>query len=64
LKHLGWHEALRIGSEKWYDAAGVKKKRKRKRYEYRCPRCGYINVRYEETKRIVCFMCGFEFYTW
>ncbi len=28
------------------------------RYEYRCPYCNHINVRYERTGRIVCSKCG------
>lgn len=39
------------------------KSKLRKRYEYRCPYCGYVNIRYEETKRIVCDRCRNEFYT-
>lgn len=33
----------------------------RLRYEYKCPYCGYINVRYEETARVVCEKCGRSF---
>jgi len=35
---------------------------RRKRYEYKCPYCGYVNVRYEETVRIVCDRCKKTFY--
>ena len=35
----------------------------RVRYEYKCPYCGYINVRYEKCGRIVCNRCGREFNT-
>jgi ribosomal protein L37AE/L43A len=28
------------------------------KYEYKCPFCGYINVRYEECGRVVCLKCG------
>jgi hypothetical protein len=24
------------------------------KYEYKCPFCGYINVRYEERGRVIC----------
>ena len=27
-------------------------------WEYKCPRCGHINVRYERMGRIVCSKCG------
>jgi len=32
-----------------------------KRYEYKCPHCGEVNIRYEECARIVCDKCGKEF---
>jgi len=32
-----------------------------KRYEYKCPHCGKVNIRYEECARIVCDKCGKEF---
>jgi len=35
--------------------------RNRTRYEYKCPYCGHINVRYEECARVVCDHCGKEF---
>ena len=28
------------------------------RYEYRCPWCKHLNVRYERMGRIVCSKCG------
>ena len=31
------------------------------RYEYKCPHCGHINVRYERCARIVCSKCGKPF---
>jgi len=31
------------------------------RYEYKCPHCGRVNVRYERCGRIVCDYCGEEF---
>ena len=33
----------------------------RVRYEYKCPHCGHVNVRYEKCGRIVCDLCGKEF---
>ena len=36
----------------------------RLRYEYKCPYCGYINVRYEQAARLVCEKCGRSFYLW
>ena len=33
----------------------------RVRYEYRCPFCGHVNIRYEPCRRIVCDRCGREF---
>lgn len=38
-----------------------------KRYEYKCPHCGHVNVRYEECGRVVCDHCKKEFipeYCW
>ena len=32
------------------------------RYEYRCPFCGCVNVRDEETVRLVCDYCGKVFF--
>ena len=34
----------------------------RRRYEYKCPYCGYVNIRYCECERIVCDKCGKSFY--
>jgi len=31
------------------------------RYEYKCPYCGYINVRTHRTARVVCSRCGRAF---
>lgn len=30
-------------------------------YEYKCPLCGFINIKYSEYARIVCSSCGQEF---
>ena len=34
----------------------------RRRYEYKCPYCGHINVRHEPCVRVVCDRCGRAFY--
>ena len=34
------------------------------RYEYKCPFCGHVNVRYEHTVKLVCDNCGRSFYGW
>jgi len=43
-------ELLNIDPDKWV------------RYEYKCPYCGRINIRYIKTRRIVCIGCGRPFY--
>ena len=35
----------------------------RLRYEYKCPHCSFVNIRYEKCGRIVCSFCGKEFNT-
>jgi len=35
--------------------------RDRVRYEYKCPHCGHVNIRYEKCARIVCDKCKREF---
>jgi len=53
--------------EEWYEKLRKKYEPEwltRRRYEYRCPFCGYINVRYEPCGRIVCDRCGKEFTPW
>ena len=46
---------------RWRELFGRSEK---ERYEYRCPACGYLNIRYEKTMRIVCDRCGRVFYGW
>jgi len=60
----GWEEYLRdrileVKSKYFWEDYFPKRK---KRYEYRCPYCGYVNVRYEVTVRIVCDRCKKAFY--
>jgi len=43
---------------------GDNREKARKRYEYKCPWCGKVNVRYEETQRLICDRCGKTFYPW
>lgn len=31
------------------------------RYEYKCPHCGHINIKYEQYARIICRKCGKPF---
>jgi ribosomal protein S27AE len=33
-----------------------------KRYEYKCPYCGKLNIRLFKTARVVCGYCGRAFY--
>ena len=50
----------------WFEKAGIGKfpvERTIEWYEYRCPKCGYVNKRPYKAKRIVCDRCGHEFYT-
>ncbi len=37
-------------------------KKKLVRYEYKCPWCGYVNIRYHPCRRIVCDKCGISFW--
>ena len=54
----GWAQRSVVGSPPW---PGLKPERRR--YEYLCPYCGYINIRYEPCVRIVCDRCKRAFYT-
>lgn len=48
--------------ERFEDLWNKKQKKEKKRYEYRCFWCGFINIRYEPTARIVCDRCHKTFY--
>jgi len=45
--------------DRWRDLFS---RRRKERYEYRCPWCGLINIRYEPTVRVVCDRCRRVFY--
>jgi len=47
---------LKLKLFKWWE-----RERIRIRYEYKCPYCGRVNVRYEPCARIVCDFCGKSF---
>jgi len=47
-------------ADRWRDLFS----RREDRYEYRCPWCGFVNVRYEPCARVVCDRCGRAFYGW
>ena len=50
-----------IGENKYRDRAYGYPTSTGIRYEYRCPYCGHVNVRYEPCARIVCDRCGASF---
>ena len=68
----GWEEKIRKNEERLIGMNGNRNVDKTMRdhwmwykltrYEYKCPHCGHVNVRYERCGRVVCSNCGESFY--
>ena len=58
-----WEEDMMFKYNRmWYEPFRRKLEPPKRRYEYKCPYCGHVNVRYEPCVRVVCDRCGRAFY--